>query len=347
MGALLGNDDVGNVMAARWTPAMTELVTPDIPVFKNVNWGLATMKPWLAVSETGTAVYVPGSPNDRRVAWVDRLGRSELLPGEPSAIHQALLSHDGRRVLVGGTNDQWIVDLATGVRTRILSDTRSWSGAWLPGDTRIAFSSNKDGDWDLYTIGADGGDATRLLKRPFAQHVEAVEPDGTIIFMERQPATGNDLLTLSPDGRVSPLVVTPFNEGSASISPDGRFVAYASDDSGHDEVYVIPASGKGTRMTVSLDGGTGPVWSRDGHQLFYRAGDNLVSVQVRLTPQLTLGARQTLLDLSAYDSGYLHEFDVSADGQRFLLIRTAPESRPTRLDLVLNWSEELRTLGGK
>jgi dipeptidyl aminopeptidase/acylaminoacyl peptidase len=100
-------------------------------------------------------------------------------------------------------------------------------------------------------------------------------------------------------------------------------------------------------MTVSLDGGTGPVWSRDGHQLFYRAGDNLVSVQVRLTPTLTLGARQTLLDMSAYDSGYLHEFDVSADGQRFLLIRTAPESRPTRLDLVLNWSEELRTLGGK
>ncbi len=347
LGALLGNDDVGNVMAARWTPSTTELVTPDIPVFKNVNWGLATMKPWLAVSETGSAVYVPGSPNDRRVAWVDRLGRPELLPGEPSAIHQALLSHDATRVLVGGTNDQWIVDLTTGVRTRILSDTRSWSGAWLPGDTKIAFSSNKDGDWDLYTIGVEGGDATRLLKRPFAQHVEAVEPDGTIIFMERQPATGNDLLTLSPDGRVSPLVVTPFNEGSASVSPDGRFVAYASDDSGHDEVYVIPASGKGTRVTVSLDGGTGPVWSRDGHQLFYRAGDELVSVQVRLTPAFTLGARQTLLDLSAYDSGYLHEFDVSADGQRFLLIRTAPDSRPTRLDLVLNWSEELRTLGGK
>jgi eukaryotic-like serine/threonine-protein kinase len=345
-GLLLGNDDKGNVTAGRWTPSTTDLVTPDVPAFKDVYWALATMRPWLAVSENGTAVYVPGSPNDRRVAWVDRLGRAELLPGEPSAIFQAILSHDGKRVLVGGTNDKWIVDLATGVRTRILSDTRSWSGAWLPGDTRIAFSSNKDGDWDLYTVSADGGEPTRLLRRPFAQHVEAVEPDGTIVFLERQPATGNDLLTLSPDGRVAPLVLTPFNEESASVSPDGRFVAYASDESGHYEVYVVPASGKGTRVTVSLDGGTGPVWSRDGHQLFYRAGDELVGVQVRLAPELTLGTRQTLLDLSAYDSGYLHEFDVSADGQRFLLVRSAPESRPTRLDLVLNWSEEVRKLGG-
>jgi len=345
-GALLGIDELGNVTTARWKPSMTELVTPDIPTFKNVNWALATMRPWAAVSDNGTAVYVPGSPKDRRIAWVDRQGHAELLPGEPTSFHQALLSHDGKQVLIGSTSDQWVLDLATGVRTRILSDARSWSGAWLPGDTKIAFSSNKDGDWDLYTVSAEGGDSTRLLKRPFAQHVEAVEPDGTIIFMERQPATGNDLQTLSPDGRVSPLVVTPFNEESASVSPDGRYVAYASDEAGHYEVYVIPVSGKGQRVTVSLDGGTGPVWSRDGQQLFYRAGDDLVSVQVRLAPAFSLGARQTLLDLSAYESGYLHEFDVSADGQRFLLIRTAPESRPTRLDLVLNWSEELRKLGG-
>jgi serine/threonine-protein kinase len=346
-GALLNIDELGNVTATHWTPTTTELVTPDIPVLKKVNWALATMRPWIAVSENGTAVYVPGTPNDRRVAWVDRQGRAELLPGESTALHQVLLSRDGKRVLIGSTNEQWILDVATGVRTRILSDSRAWSGAWMPGDKKIAFSSNRDGDWDLYTIGVEGGDPTRILKRPFAQHVEAVEPDGTIIFMERQPTTGNDLLTLSPDGRVTPLVVTPFNEESASVSPDGRFVAYASDDSGHYEVYVIPATGKGERVAASIDGGTGPVWARDGRQLFYRAGDDLVSVQVKLTPELQLGTRQKLLDLSPYDSGYLHEFDVSPDGQKFLLIRTAPESRPTRLDLVLNWSDELRKLGGK
>ena len=165
--------------------------------------------------------------------------------------------------------------------------------------------------------------------------------------MERHPATGNDLLTLSPDGRVSPLVVTPFNEGRPASRRMGDSWHTHRTNQATTGSTSFPIGRRGTGVTVSLDGGTGPVWSRDGHELFYRAGDELVSVQVRLTPQLTLGARRRLLDLSAYDSGYLHEFDVSADGQRFLLIRTAPESRPTRLDLVLNWSEELRTLGGK
>jgi dipeptidyl aminopeptidase/acylaminoacyl peptidase len=84
------------------------------------------------------------------------------------------------------------------------------------------------------------------------------------------------------------------------------------------------------------------VWSRDGRELFYRSGDDLVSVRVETTSGLVLGERTKLLDLSEYDSGYLHEFDVSADGQRFLVIRTQPESRPTRLDVILNWFDELR-----
>jgi Tol biopolymer transport system component len=262
-------------------------------------------------------------------------------------IHQAMLSHDGRKVLIGAVNDQWVLDIASGSRTRLVPDIRSWSGAWLPGDTGIAFSSNKDGDWDLYTARISDGRITPLLKRPFAQHVEAVAPDGTVVFMERQPATGNDLWTLTPDGKLHPLVVTPFNEDSASVSPDGRFVAYASDETGREEVYAVSTSGNGARTTVSVEGGTGPVWSRDGHELFYRAGDDLMSIQVQTKDGLALGERRKLIDLSGYDPSYFHEFDVSQDGRRFLLIRTDPESRPTRLDVVLNWSEELRTLGGK
>ena len=183
---------------------------------------------------------------------------------------------------------------------------------------------------------------TPLLKRPFAQHVQAVAPDGSIIFLERQPVTGSDLWMLAPDGRTTPLVVTPFNEDSASISADGRYVAYVSDESGRREVYAIPVSGSGDRVAVSINGGSGPVWSRDGRELFYRAGDDLISVPVQTTSGLVLGERTKLLDLSEYDSGYLHEFDVSADGQRFLVIRTERESRPTRLDVILNWFDDLR-----
>jgi dipeptidyl aminopeptidase/acylaminoacyl peptidase len=107
-------------------------------------------------------------------------------------------------------------------------------------------------------------------------------------------------------------------------------------------VYAIPTSGRGDRVAVSIDGGSGPVWSRDGRELFYRAGDDLISVRVQTTSGLVLRERTKLLDLSEYDSGYLHEFDVSADGQRFLVIRTDRESRPTRLDVILNWFDDLR-----
>jgi hypothetical protein len=115
-----------------------------------------------------------------------------------------------------------------------------------------------------------------------------------------------------------------------------------SNESGHDDVYAIPISGPGERVMVSLEGGTGPVWSRDGRELFYRAGDDLMTVEVRATnPTLVLGERRRLLDVSAFESQYFHEFDVSADGARFLFIRAEPESRPTRVNVILNWFPEL------
>ena len=91
------------------------------------------------------------------------------------------------------------------------------------------------------------------------------------------------------------------------------------------------------------ESGTGPVWSRDGRELFYRGGDDLIAITVTTAPTLVLGERRKLLDLSAYDPGYFHEFDVSPDGQRFLLIRTDPGSRPVRLNVMLNWVETLKT----
>lgn len=343
-GHLLQNDGMGGIMAGRWDPAGAATAIAETPVLDDVNWAISTERSWIAVSDSGTAVYVPGNPGERHLVWLDRQGQVTQLPGENDLLHQATVSRDGRRVVYGGLRAQWIVDVTTGTRTRIVSDVRSWHGGWLPGDDRLVISSNKDGDWDLYTVSAIGGELQPLLKKPFAQHVQAVAPDGTIVYLERNPSSGSDLWRLSPDGQQSPLIVTPYNEASASISADGKYMAYVSDESGRNEVYAIPASGKGQRMTISIDGGTGPVWSRDGSELFYRTGDDLMSVKVKTTPGLVLGERRRLLDLSRYDSGYFHEFDVSADGQRFLLIRTEAESRPTRLDVVVNWVEELKRL---
>jgi len=345
-GHIIAGDVAGGVRAVDWTPSAATPRNPETVVLDNVYWQLTIERPWLNVADNGTAVYAAGNPSNRHLVWVDRQGQVTQLPGDADQILKATVSRDGRRVVYDGNKStEWVVDLATGARTRIVSDVRSWHGGWLPGDDRIVVSSNKDGDWDLYTVGTSGNDTLKpLLKKPFSQFAEAVAPDGSVLYEENNPVTGTDLWTLAPDGRTSPLAVTPFNESSASISADGRFVAYVSDESGREEVYAIPASGKGARVTISLEGGTGPVWSRDGRELFYRAGDDLVSIQVRTDGALVLGDRRKLIDLSGYDSGEFHEFDVSADGQKFLLIRTEPASRPLRLDIILNWFDELRRL---
>ena len=340
-GFLVGNDGSGTLVAARWTPG-APAVAPLTPVIENVQWGLSTERSWVSVAENGTAVYVPGNPTARNLVLVDRRGNVTKVPGDPEAIGQATFSRDGRRIVYGSLKSQWIVDLDTGARTRLISDFRAYHGGWLPGDRRIVLSSNKEGDWELYTMSASGGEATPLLQRPFAQHVQAVLADGTILFLDRHPVTGPDLWTLSPDGTAAPFLATPANEESANVSPDGRYVAYMTDATGRNEVFVLPRSGKGEPVAVSINGGTGPLWSRDGKELFYRAGDDLVSVDVKTAGSLVLGERRKLLDLSTYDSGAWHEFDVSPDGQRFLLIRTDPAARPYRLNIITNWIEELR-----
>jgi hypothetical protein len=173
----------------------------------------------------------------------------------------------------------------------------------------------------------------------------AVGPDGTVVFLDYDEDTGTNLWKLAPDGTVSPVVSTPFQERSGSISPDGKTLAYTSDESGRSEVYTIAMSGPGSgrleRTIVSVDGGTGPVWSRQGNELFYRSGDDLVAVEVLATDPVAFGARRKLLDVAPYEPQYFHEFDVAPDGERFLFVRAEPGARPTRLDVVTNWFPEL------
>jgi dipeptidyl aminopeptidase/acylaminoacyl peptidase len=130
-----------------------------------------------------------------------------------------------------------------------------------------------------------------------------VARDGSVVYLERHPQSGSDLWILGPDGHASPLAATPFNESSARVSADGRYVAYTSDESGRDDLI-------GVRVT-------------------------------RTAPTLEFGERQKLIDLSPFDAGNFHEFDVSSDGQKFLLIRSDPSSRPVRLDVIVNWFDEL------
>ena len=300
--------------------------------------------PYLAVSNTNSVVYAPGNPNKRSIVWVDRDGKVlEVLGKELGAYAGVSLAPDGSKVAIIQYPDIWIHDLARGTRSRIIQggpDTgnNGWA-VWSRDSKRLLFSSNRGGDWDVYWQPVDGSrPAEILLKRPYDQDATSVLSDGTLLYDELTPNTGEDLWTVSPDGKSTPLRVSGSNEQSARFSPGdagARWVAYESDESGRAEIDVQAYPSGANRVAVSTGGGVQPRWSGDGKELFYLTGDALVAVAVR--PDGSFGAPHKLFDVSPYLMGY-DSYDVSADGKRFLMIRRDEGSVPRQLNVILNWS---------
>jgi len=163
--------------------------------------------------------------------------------------------------------------------------------------------------------------------------------DGTLAFVDFSE-TGRDLWTLSPDGKATPFLITPFNKSQGRFSPNGRFMAYSSDESGRREIYVQPFPGPGEKVTISTNGGSYPVWSRDGRELFFRQGDAMMVVDVMTTGRVFRATRERQL-FTAKDLGFREGFDVSIDGKRFLMVHREAGSSPTKLDVVLNCLRDL------
>lgn len=173
-----------------------------------------------------------------------------------------------------------------------------------------------------------------------------MSPDGqTLAFHEVNPTTGVDIWILHlADRKVEPFLRTPANEADARFSPDGHWIAYTSDESGREEIYVQPYPGPGGKWQVSTEGGTEPVWNPNGRELFYRTEDKMMAVDVSANSNLTIGKPRTLFQGNYVLSPvHIPNFDVSADGQRFLMVKPSEsaEASPTQINIVLNWFEEL------
>ena len=164
---------------------------------------------------------------------------------------------------------------------------------------------------------------------------------GTLAFTERKASGQRDIWVLEPDSDPAPFLITPADEWAAAFSPDGRLLAYASDESGRSEVYVQPYPGPGQKWLISTNGGIDPVWAPDGRQLFYRIGGRLMTVPIRQTPSFVAGTPRMLFE-GAFESSELdRNFDVTPDGLRFLMIRSDTREAPSELRVVLNWGEQL------
>jgi eukaryotic-like serine/threonine-protein kinase len=320
-----------------------------------------------AVSQTGTLAYVPSSGigalygTRRSLVWVDRSGREEPIPMPPRTYTYPRFSPDGTRVALDirdQDNDLWIADLARRTLTRLTSDQGTdFYPVWTPDGRRIIFYSNRNGTGNLFWQAADGtGTAERLTTSTTTPHYpHSIAPDGkTVVFQERTPTTAVGLSALVlPSANTFPLLHSAFGETNGEISPDGKWIAYQSNESGQEEIYVrpFPDVDRG-RWPISTGGGTRPLWARTGRELFYLDGDNLLTVVSVQTGATFSASTPVRMFTTRYFSGFGgggqsvagRTYDISPDGKRFLMIKDnlPADQLQTSIVIVLNWVEELK-----
>ena len=310
-----------------------------------------------SVSEHGTLAYVPGGAGSQTsgassLVWVTRQGREEQIAAPLRNYAYPSLSPDGTRAALAIDDEErdiWLWDFTRPTLTRLTFDPgREWYPGWTPDGRRIVFVSARGSVFNLYRRFADGtGSDERLTTSPHTQFgTPSFRPDGTrVVFTEVTPETGEDLMMLSLDGtpRTEPLLRTQFAERNAHISPDGHWLAYESNESGQEEVYVRPFPNVSDgRWQISSAGGNVPLWARSGRELFFRSGASLMSVSVQTTPTFSAASPTKLFE--GYLSGLGRTYDVSRDGQRFLMIKnnSSREQTAATMVVVLNWFEELK-----
>jgi serine/threonine protein kinase/Tol biopolymer transport system component len=352
----------GTLMALPFDPQRLAVTGAAVPVAEGVLQSPTTGHAQYSISATGSLVYVSGGaqPAQSKLVWVSRNGVEQPLAAPAHAYFGPRLSPDGQRVAVAITEQEtqlWLYDLSKGTLTRLTFEgNANYAPAWTPDGKRIAFESNKEGPLNLFWQLADGsGGLARLTASDYTNAPHSWSPDGQLLaFIEVNPTTGIDIWVLrmsdpsASSGQVrkaQPFLRTPFNEGGARFSPDGRWLAYISDESGRYEVYVQPYPGPGGKWQISTEGGTEPAWNPNGRELFYRSGNKMMAVDIATQPGFAVGKPRML-----FEGQYLPTtttppyYDVSPDGQRFLMLKPSEQTQagPTQINVVLNWFEELK-----
>jgi eukaryotic-like serine/threonine-protein kinase len=316
----------------------------------------AAARGFFAVSDAGTLVFQSGLRAGETLVWLDRAGKRLATAGEPGQLMRTSVSPDGKRAAVSVYGhaahdyDLWIYDLARNRRSRFTFGSANENGAvWSPDGSQLVFSDNRKGHLDLYRKLASGAGAEELLYADgLAKFPTSWSRDGKFLmyYSTSDSKTGQDLWVLPLDGerKPFPFLKTEFNELYGQFSPDGRWVAYASDQSGNREIYVAPIRGQGGKRQVSVAGGTLPRWRADSKEVFYIAPDGrLMSAEIGTKgADVEIGTVRPLFRAGFLPNVGGYPYDVSPDGQRFLAIMPDEQVAPEPLTLVQNWTAGLK-----
>jgi serine/threonine-protein kinase len=354
----------GNALrAVRFDPARLAVIGNPVPVLEGVAMTVSGSAHY-AIGADGALAYASGTATVGAVpklpVWIDRQGRLEAIDAPARAYVYARLSPDGTRVALDARdqqNDIWILDLKRGGLQQLTNDPGlNRMPVWTPDSTRVAFTATHKGIEDIHWQAVDGSGAVeRLSVGSTSQGPLSFSPDGKRLVFITPVGGPYDLGVLSLDGshREDMLLKTSFHELNGIVSPDGRWLAYESDRSGRSEVYLspFPEVSASTRQ-VSTSGGSRPLWSKDGRELFYYVPPGtIMAVPITPGPNLALGKPAVAVSSPYAAAGNYNprHYDVSPDGKRFLLLKdveTAGATKPAapEIRLIQNWTEELKRL---
>ena len=345
------------LMAQPFDPDKMTLSGEPIAIADGIDSFTNSLHGLFSVSDTGTLVYRAGTGSQTVLTWLDQQGNPAGTLGDPGDYANPAISPDGTRVAVAmgpvASRDIWILDVARGTSTRLTFDpARDDYPGWSPDGKNIAFSSNRGGPMDVYIKPSDGsGEEKLLLRTDEPKSDPRWTKDGRfLLFGSTGPKTSSDLWALpmvQADAKPVSLLKTQFVEAVPRVSPDGRWLAYTSDESGTFESYVRPftpeaPAGTGAKWLVSKGGGALPLWRPDGKELFYLALTNQVmAVDIDTSKGFQAGTPRRMFT-SPVLTGPTVRWDVSPDGKRFLFAAPPSASHVIPFTVVLNWAAGLR-----
>jgi serine/threonine-protein kinase len=321
---------------------------PPVQIFEDIvmNFPIGDVA-YYSFSDTGLLVYarmIPGQSQNRLV-WIDWQGTVSPVTEQQRGYRWPRISPDGSKVALtiieGDEYDVWIYDIKRDTFTQFTFDGDNDLPIWTPDGNWITFNSTREGSWDLFRKRADAsGKAEKLSTAKYHHLPTSWSPDGKSLAYT--DVSDIWILSLDDERKSQPFIQTPIDEGEARFSPDGRHIAFCTNDSGLFEVNVAAFPGPGGKYQVSKEGGCDPIWNPNGKQLYYRKDNNIMVVDIE-TESGFLTSKPRVLYEAPYIGGYTdyRSYDITPDGQRFIAVEKTPAL--TQIDVVFDWFEIIKS----